>query len=102
MAELDAVSVGVPPVAQIVDVMETVQSRRTPEFTAGLADPGLPERFLAANLGSTTHGSVLDGDGRARSVTFTNGEGSGVVGAGTGIPVNNIMGEGDPSPPGVF
>jgi gamma-glutamyltranspeptidase/glutathione hydrolase len=102
MAELDERSAGVPPVTRIVEVMETVQARRTPEFTACLADPGFLERFLAANLGSTTHVSVLDGDGRACSVTCTNGEGSGIVVPGTGIHVNNIMGEEDLSPLGFF
>ncbi|MCW3050714.1 MAG: gamma-glutamyltransferase [Solirubrobacterales bacterium] len=102
MAELDERSAGVPPVTRIVEVMETVQARRTPEFTACLADPGFLERFLAANLGSTTHVSVLDRDGRACSVTCTNGEGSGIVVPGTGIHVNNIMGEEDLSPLGFF
>jgi gamma-glutamyltranspeptidase/glutathione hydrolase len=102
MAELDEVSEGVPPITRIVEVMETVQSRRTPEFTSCLADPGFLERFLAANLGSTTHVSVLDGEGRACSVTCTNGEGSGIVVPDTGIHVNNIMGEEDLSPLGFF
>src|SRR5213083_1480489 len=57
---------------------------------------------MAARLGSTTHISVLDGDGRACSVTCTNGEGSGVVVPGTGIHINNIMGEEDLSPLGFF
>jgi gamma-glutamyltranspeptidase/glutathione hydrolase len=50
------------------------------------------------HLGATTHISVLDGEGRACSVTATNGEGSGVVVPGSGIHVNNIMGEQDLSP----
>ncbi len=54
----------------------------------------------ARNLGATTHISVLDGHGRACSVTCTNGEGSGVVVPGTGIHVNNIMGEQDLNPLG--
>ena len=102
MAQLDEASAGVPSVARIVEVMESVQGRRTPEFLAGLAEPGFLERFLAANLGSTTHIAVLDRDGRACSVTCTNGEGSGVVVPGTGIHVNNIMGEEDLSPLGFF
>jgi gamma-glutamyltranspeptidase/glutathione hydrolase len=44
--------------------------------------------------------SVRDADGRAAAVTCTNGEGSGVVVPGTGIHVNNIMGEEDLSPAG--
>src|SRR3712207_9088720 len=42
----------------------------------------------------------MDADGLAASVTCTNGEGSGVVVPGTGIHVNNIMGEEDLSPAG--
>jgi len=41
---------------------------------------------------------VLDADGMAASVTCTNGEGSGVLVPGTGIHLNNIMGEEDLSP----
>ncbi|HWX45888.1 MAG TPA: gamma-glutamyltransferase [Solirubrobacteraceae bacterium] len=53
-----------------------------------------------SHLGATTHISVLDREGRACSVTCTNGEGSGVVVPGTGIHVNNIMGEEDLNPLG--
>lgn len=91
-----------PGTARLVEVMEQVQSLRTPEFTTDLLEPGFMERFLAANLGSTTHISVVDGDGMACSVTCTNGEGSGLVVPGNGIHLNNIMGEEDLSPSGFF
>jgi gamma-glutamyltranspeptidase / glutathione hydrolase len=42
----------------------------------------------------------VDADGLACSVTCTNGEGAGMVVPGTGIQVNNIMGEEDLSPHG--
>jgi gamma-glutamyltranspeptidase / glutathione hydrolase len=77
---------GVPDAVELADVMESVQAERTPEFVS--------------RLGSTTHISVLDADGRACSVTCTNGEGSGIVVPGTGIHVNNIMGEEDLNPLG--
>jgi gamma-glutamyltranspeptidase/glutathione hydrolase len=103
MARLDATEQrGGPTVTEIVDVMEDVQGRRTREFLEGLPEPGFADRFLAAQLGSTTHLSVLDREGRAASVTCTNGEGSGIVVPGTGIHVNNIMGEQDLSPLGFF
>ena len=57
---------------------------------------------MASRLGSTTHVSVLDADGWACAVTTTNGEGSGIVVPGTGIHVNNMMGEQDLSPAGWF
>src|SRR5439155_6116820 len=91
---------GPPTTEEIVDVMEAVQAERTPEFLDGLAAPGFAERFLASRLGSTTHISVVDADGLACSVTCTNGEGCGLVVPGTGIHVNNIMGEEDLSPLG--
>ncbi|MEA2385207.1 MAG: gamma-glutamyltranspeptidase / glutathione hydrolase [Solirubrobacteraceae bacterium] len=102
MARLDASSAGPPSVTEIVDVMEEVQGQRTSEFLAGLPEPGFADRFLASRLGSTTHVSVIDGEGRACSVTCTNGEGAGVIVPGTGVHVNNIMGEQDLSPLGFF
>jgi gamma-glutamyltranspeptidase/glutathione hydrolase len=77
---------GVPDAAELADVMEAVQAQRTTDFVS--------------KLGSTTHISVLDGEGRACSVTCTNGEGSGIWIPGTGIHVNNIMGEEDLNPLG--
>ena len=98
---------GPPTLEQVVAAMEAAQAERTPEFVEGLAEEGFLQRFLAERLGSagshlgaTTHISVLDGAGRACSVTCTNGEGSGVVVPGTGIHVNNIMGEQDLNPLG--
>jgi gamma-glutamyltranspeptidase / glutathione hydrolase len=102
MARLDAAATGPPPITDIVAVMDDVQAQRTPQFVAGLAEPGFADRFLAARLGSTTHISVVDGDGRACSVTCTNGEGAGIVVPGTGVHVNNIMGEQDLNPYGYF
>ena len=51
-------------------------------------------------LGSTTHISVLDGDGNAASVTCSNGTGSGVIVPGTGVHLNNMLGEEDLNPLG--
>lgn len=91
---------GPPRITDIVDVMQTAQDARTDAFVEGLAEPGFLERFVRARLGSTTHISVVDGEGRAAGVTCTNGEGSGVVVAGAGVHLNNIMGEADLSPLG--
>jgi gamma-glutamyltranspeptidase/glutathione hydrolase len=73
---------------ELVDAMVAAQARRTPEFLS--------------QLGGTTHISVLDADGLACSVTCSNGEGSGIVVPGTGVHVNNMMGEEDLSPLGFF
>jgi gamma-glutamyltranspeptidase / glutathione hydrolase len=83
-------------------VMQLAQAERTPEFVDGLGDPEFVSRYRASRLGSTTHISVVDGDGMAASVTCTNGEGSGEVVPGTGIHLNNAMGEEDLSPLGFF
>ncbi|MDX8406040.1 MAG: gamma-glutamyltransferase [Mariprofundus sp.] len=51
--------------------------------------------------GSTTHISIVDGDGMAVSVTTSNGEGSGIVVPGSGIHLNNMLGEDDINPLGL-
>jgi gamma-glutamyltranspeptidase/glutathione hydrolase len=89
-----------PTLDAVIAAMEAAQSERTPEFVEGLSEEGFGARFLSSRLGSTTHISVLDAHGRACSVTCTNGEGSGVVVPGTGIHLNNVMGEEDLSPLG--
>ncbi len=89
-----------PSLQDVLEAMEAAQAERTPQFVEGLAKDGFLEQFLAAKLGSTTHISVLDREGRACSVTCTNGEGSGVVVPGTGMHVNNVMGEEDLNPLG--
>lgn len=89
-----------PPLQAILDAMKAAQAERTPEFVEGLDEAGFLERFLATRLGSTTHISVIDADGCACSATCTNGEGSGVVVPGTGMHLNNVMGEADLNPLG--
>lgn len=90
---------GPPDVEQIVAVMERTQAARTPEFLEGLSEPGFAERFLGP-LGSTTHIAVLDAAGWACSVTCSNGSCSGIVVPGTGIHLNNMLGEQDLNPLG--
>jgi gamma-glutamyltranspeptidase / glutathione hydrolase len=69
-----------------------------------------PEQLVAAMgaandargdlLGSTTHISVLDGEGKCANVTCSNGSGSGVLVPGTGVILNNMLGEEDLNPHG--
>jgi gamma-glutamyltranspeptidase / glutathione hydrolase len=47
----------------------------------------------AAGISGTTHISVVDARGNAASLTASNGAGSGVVVPGTGIHLNNMVGE---------
>jgi gamma-glutamyltranspeptidase / glutathione hydrolase len=91
---------GQPGVERIVEVMERTQAERTPEFLEGLVDPEFVRRFLANRRGSTTHIAVLDREGWACSVTCSNGASSGVVVPGTGVHLNNMLGEQDLNPLG--
>ena len=91
-----------PDVVRVVETMERTQAERTPEFLEGLDDPSFVQRFLARRspLGSTTHVAVLDREGWACSVTSSNGSCSGVVVPGTGLHLNNMLGEQDLNPLG--
>lgn len=48
----------------------------------------------------TTQISVADGEGNLASLTVSNGEGSGYVAPGTGVMLNNMLGEEDLNPKG--
>lgn len=50
--------------------------------------------------GSTTHISVIDREGWAVGMTHSNGEGSGVAVPGSGVMMNNFLGEEDINPLG--
>ncbi len=60
---------------------------------------GLPGVTEAGERG-TTHISVVDAVGNAASLTASTGSGSGVIVPGTGIHVNNMLGEYDLNPAG--
>ncbi len=90
-----------PSAPAIVEVMEQTQAARTPEFLERLDEAGFGEHFLrSGRLGSTTHVAVLDREGMACSVTCSNGASSGVIVPGTGIHLNNMLGEQDLNPLG--
>ena len=64
---------------------------------------GRYRREIAGRLASrrgTTHMSVIDGAGNLASLTVSNGEGSGYVVPGTGVVMNNMLGEEDLNPGG--
>jgi len=48
----------------------------------------------------TTHVSVIDARGNAAALTLSNGEGAGYIAPGTGIMINNMLGEEDINPKG--
>jgi gamma-glutamyltranspeptidase/glutathione hydrolase len=99
-------------VRTFVQVMEQANRARTEEFVSSLHEDGYMERFLAreaiddaagevhSRLGSTTHISVLDADGACASLTCSNGSSSGVIVPGTGVHLNNMLGEADLNPHG--
>jgi gamma-glutamyltranspeptidase/glutathione hydrolase len=92
----------------LVAAMRIAQEARTEEFLEGLYEQGFADAFLdparvgevADRLGSTTHITAVDGDGGCASVTCSNGTGSGLVVPGTGVHVNNMLGEEDLNPHG--
>ncbi|MFL5900392.1 MAG: gamma-glutamyltransferase family protein [Solirubrobacterales bacterium] len=67
---------------------------------AGLLEPAALDLSAGDLLGSTTHISVLDRDGTCAGVTCSNGSGSGVLVPGTGMILNNMLGEEDLNPLG--
>jgi gamma-glutamyltranspeptidase/glutathione hydrolase len=94
---------------QLVAAMGAANAARGETFAEALYGEGLEASLLdsaaldlAAGdlLGSTTHISVLDGDGMCASVTCSNGSGSGVLVPGTGVILNNMLGEEDLNPLG--
>ncbi len=99
----------------LAQVMQLTNEARKDGYDDNLYESDIAKEFLAeehlntyehklrrtANKwGSTTHLSVVDGEGNAASVTTSNGEGSGYVIPGTGIMVNNMLGEEDLNPQG--
>ncbi len=98
----------------LAEVLErTAQSRTEIEALRAVEDvtaTSLDETFLtwyrASVLGTakahrgTTHISVIDKDKNMAAMTVSNGEGCGYVVPGTGIHMNNMLGEADLSPAG--
>jgi gamma-glutamyltranspeptidase/glutathione hydrolase len=94
---------------QLVAAMDAANHARGEEFAEALYGEGLESALLDPSrldlkasdlLGSTTHIAVLDGDGMCASVTCSNGSGSGVLVPGTGVILNNMLGEEDLNPLG--
>jgi gamma-glutamyltranspeptidase / glutathione hydrolase len=94
---------------QLVAALDAANRARDEEFAEALYGEALEEALLDPQrldlragdlLGSTTHISVLDGDGMCASVTCSNGSGSGVLVPGTGVILNNMLGEEDLNPLG--
>jgi gamma-glutamyltranspeptidase/glutathione hydrolase len=109
-------------IARLVEVMHEQTLARGPGFTRELFRGGLVERLcdprrmdeVASRLGDgkvrtdrepaepsrTTHISAVDAQGNAAALTASTGSGSGVVVPGTGVQLNNMLGEFDLIPAG--
>jgi gamma-glutamyltranspeptidase/glutathione hydrolase len=96
-------------IARLVEVMAEQNRARGPGFTRELFRGRLAERLCedarvnaAAGrlLTGTTHISAIDAEGNAAGLTASTGSGSGVVVPGTGIHLNNMLGEFDLTPAG--
>ena len=111
-------------VEDVVAVMGAANSSRLGDFHERLYDAGVADDFLdpsgldalaralsdgvrpdaadrtAGGSGSTTHITVVDGEGSCATVTCSNGTGSGMLVPGTGVHVNNMLGEEDLNPLG--
>jgi len=97
---------GGPGSAEAIDALARVmreQARaREDGFDSALRRGGLAKLLeeRAVVVRGTTHISVVDGRGNAVALTASTGAGSGVVVPGTGIHLNNMLGEFDlPKPP---
>jgi gamma-glutamyltranspeptidase / glutathione hydrolase len=108
-------------IGALVEVMREQTRQRGGSFAADLYRGGLARRLLGdptlreglervqagleatlepASPGGTTHISVVDARGNAASLSSSTGAGSGVVVPGTGIHLNNMLGEYDLVPGG--
>ena len=99
----------------LAEVMRQTQLARRDQLDKNLYEKNVAKRFLSPEylqrfiedlqttvnrLGGTTHMSVIDGEGNVASLTASNGEGSGYIIPGTGIILNNMLGEEDLNPNG--
>jgi gamma-glutamyltranspeptidase / glutathione hydrolase len=104
---------------RVLEVLREQTRARDERFTRELYRGGLARRLLSesslsaaahtlpstpktetASPGGTTHISAMDAQGNAASLSSSNGAGSGVVVPGTGIHMNNMLGEYDLQPGG--
>jgi gamma-glutamyltranspeptidase / glutathione hydrolase len=97
--------------AQLVEIMREQEDARGGPFVRELYRGGLARRLfdegaltaaarrvrgrLPELQRGTTHISVVDGQGNAAALTASTGAGSGVIVPGTGIQLNNMLGEFD-------
>ncbi|CAN5325084.1 gamma-glutamyltransferase [soil metagenome] len=88
-------------VAALGELEHGGSARGTGDLMAALVR--MSERHVAGptSVRGTTHVSVVDADGGLAALTMSNGSCSGVFAPGTGIQLNNVMGEADLHPHGL-
>ena len=85
----------------LAESLRNAESMLGDSFYRELFEPGFAERFTGnASAGYTTHLSVVDEAGNAVAVTSSLGETAGIVVPGTGLLLNNFLGEEDVNPKG--
>lgn len=104
-----------PHLTQLATVMHLTNQARADGYDRYLYHPDIAAKFLGPDhlqpyrcqltgatnkWGSTTHISAIDAEGNAASLTSSNGEGSGYSIPGTGMMLNNMLGEADLHPGG--
>ena len=86
------------------ELAEAAPQDGSPSSVLRLADAlvRMSERHVAGprSVRGTTHVSVVDGGGGLAAMTMSNGSCSGVFAPGTGVQLNNVMGEADLHPQG--
>lgn len=105
-------ALGAAQVRFLAHAMARAELSRTRHINRHLFSPGWAEGFFAAlapeelheerafgrSTGHTTHLSVVDGEGNAVGITTSLGETCGTVAEGTGVVLNNFLGEADVNP----
>ena len=97
-------------IRMLAEVLVRTSAARAEHFTegphSGLLDQELVESYqrqvadVTASYKGTTHVSVVDAAGNIAALTVSNGEGCGELLPGTGIVMNNMLGEEDLNPAG--
>jgi len=118
LAKINLINIGFgsPEHLQILtEVMRLTNAARKDKYNSSIYQENIEQSFLSAEhvaqytqqltdsvnkWGSTTYISVIDAEGNAASTTTSHGEGCGYVIPGTGIMMNNMLGEEDLNPYG--
>ncbi len=89
-----------------VESLANADRDQRPEEESAMLNPGFLETWrhrvesrISARNG-TTHVSIADREGNIAALSLSNGSGSGCIIPGTGIAINNMLGEADLNPTG--